>query len=184
MALNNRNLQYKNSNNLESKYKFNDQITSETLRVISELGEPMGVMERSDALIYAKDKGLDLIEVTSKTDPPVARVQSWSKFKFEQLKREKLAKKKNKSKELKEMWFAPLIGRNDMIHKVKRVREFLEEKHNVRLVVKMQGRVNYERGKEIMNDILKELENDIVIDSYPKYEAKQIWSIVRPNKVK
>ena len=71
-----------------------------------------------------------------------------------------------------------------MIHKVKRIREFLDEKHNVRIVVKMQGRVSYDRGKELMNDILKELEQDIVIDSYPKYESKQIWSIVRPNKVK
>lgn len=181
MAIHNRYTQQRPVN-FESKYKINDQITAATLRVISEVGEQLGVMDRDQALAYAREKGFDLIEVAAVADPPVVRVESWSKFKFELLKREKLAKKKSKSKEIKEMWFQPLIGKNDLEHKVKRVREFLEDKHNVKLVIKMQGRVKYDIGKDLMRTILASLEEDCVVDTEPKYEAKQILAIVRPGK--
>ncbi len=182
MAIYNRQLQYKPKNTLESKYRCNEQISSPTLRVISEEGEQLGVMDTQKALEYAKERGLDLIEVATNADPPVARVQSWSKFKFELLKKEKQTKKHSKSKELKEMWFHPLIGKNDLDHKLKRVKEFLEEKHNVKLVIKMQGRVNYELGKSLMNNIITALAEDSIVDTAPKYEAKQILAIVRPGK--
>ena len=181
MAVFNRSLQTK-QNNFESKYKRNEQITAEKLRVISELGEQIGVLTRQEALDYAKSKGLDLFEIATNTDPPVARVEQWSKFKFELLKKEKIAKKKNKSREMKEMWFQPMIGKGDLEHKLKRVREFLDEKHAVKLVVKMRGRVNRDSGLELMQQIIASLEEVSVVDAPPKLEQRQIIALIHPGK--
>jgi translation initiation factor IF-3 len=182
LAIYNRYDQNRYKNSIESKFRYNEQITSPTLRVISEDGEQLGVMDRQEAIDYAKSKFLDLIEVASMAKPPVARVQSWSKFKFEHEKREKLSKKKSKSKEIKEMWFAPMIGKNDLEHKLKRVREFLDEKHNVKLVIKMHGRINYDAGKQLMTSIIESLSDIALVDTEPKYEQRQILAIVRPGK--
>lgn len=153
------------------------------VRLISELGEQLGVVPIDKAKSYATSKGLDLIEVSSNTTPPVVKVESLSKFKFELLKREKQAKKKSKVKEMKEMWFQPLIGKKEMEHKLERVREFLDKKHNVKIVVRMHGRINYEMGKDLMLKIIESLQDCSVIDTDPKFESKQIITIVRPGKL-
>lgn len=182
MAISNRFIQKSPANLLESKYRINEQITAPELRVVDDEGEPLGVLSREDALALASQKGFDLIEVAAKADPPVARIASWSKFKFEQLKKEKVARKKNKNKEGKEMWFQPLIGKNDLEHKIKRVKEFLAEKHTVKLTIKMRGRVNYDSGKILMTTILADLADSGALDGDPKYEKKQIFALVRPAK--
>lgn len=184
LAISDRGNQNRFKNRIELKYSYNDSIVSPLLRVISEDGVQMGIMNRDEAIEYAKSKNLDLIEIASNVEPPVARVQSWSKFKFEQSKKEKAAKKKNKSKEIKEMWFQPLIGQNDKDHKIKRIREFLEEKHGVKLVIKMQGRVSPERGFALMQDILTSLADVSSVDGEVRREGRQIHAMIRPSKNK
>ena len=184
MAINNRFNHYKPKESLESKYKINEQIQAQNLRVVTEDGEQLGILSREEALSYAKEHELDLIEIAAQADPPVARVQSWSKYKFELLKKEKLAQKKNKSKEIKEMWFAPLIGKNDLEHKVNRVKEFLEDKHSVKLVIKMRGRVSNDIAIELMGKILEGIKEVSTVDGQPKREGRQIIALVRPIKAK
>lgn len=156
-------------------------ITVPKLMVISETGEQLGIIDKFQALSIAREKGLDLIEVSPNADPPVAKILSWSKFKYQQEKKKK--ENKGKSIEMKEMWFKAFIGDGDFGHKITRVKEFLTKKHPVKISIRGKGRVHdaqlwalLERIKiALLDSILEGLEE-------PKKEGRNIIWIVRPIK--
>lgn len=166
---------------VSEKYKRNEWITAPELRVIDEVGEQVGILSRNEALQRAREAGLDLIEVSPKATPPVARIESWSKFKYDLGKKERLAKKTNKGNTMKEMWFSPTIGEGDLEHKLKRVREFLEERHIVKLTIKIPGRINPQMGRDLMTKITEDLKEDGITEGV-KFEGKNITQLIRPNK--
>ncbi|MBU1083509.1 MAG: translation initiation factor IF-3, partial [Candidatus Omnitrophica bacterium] len=142
-----------------SKYKdftrVNDRIRAAKVRLVDDEGNQMGVVEIREAISIAKEKGLDLVEVASKVDPPVCRIMDYSKFKYEQEKKQKQAKKKQHITHVKEVRFKPKIEEHDYQVKMKQIRVFLEGKDRVRVSLRFRGREN--AHKDLGMDLLKRI---------------------------
>lgn len=128
----------------------------------------------------AREKDLDLVEISPNANPPVAKIISWSKFKYELSKKKK--ESKGKSIEQKEMWFSATIEKGDLDHKLGRIKEFLSKKHPVKITIKTRGRTPRERILEVMNRIIEELKDSIQYDNNAKFEGRNYIAIVRPIK--
>lgn len=150
------------------------------LQVIDDEGNNLGEMSRDEALAIAQERELDLIELSPNAKPPVAKIMSWSKFKYDQSKKKKESKSKNI--EQKEMWFKVFIEKGDLDHKLKRVKEFLAKKHPVKLTIRSKGRVSRENMLGLMDRIIEGLKEDAMYDSPPKYEGRNFAVIVKPVK--
>lgn len=148
--------------------------------MIDEDGTSLGVISLQQALEVAGERQLDLIEVSGKANPPVAKIMSWSKFKYQQEKK----RKENKSKgvEIKEMWFKSFIGEGDLAHKLNKVEEFLAKKHPVKITVKAKGRVEKSQLHEVLNKVLAKLEGKIEYDQPAKFYGRDLSLIIRPVK--
>jgi translation initiation factor IF-3 len=166
---------------LVEKYLRNLDIVSPSLLVIDDEGTSLGVIEREKALAIAQEKELDLIEVSGKSNPPVAKIMSWSKFKYQQEKKQK--ENKSKGTEIKEMWFKSFIGEGDLAHKLKKVDSFLAKKHPVKITIKAKGRVGRMQLESVLQNILGKLEGKIEYDQPPKFYGRDLSLIVRPIKI-
>lgn len=123
------------------KPRLNNQITAPELRVIGADGENLGVMKRADALALAgPETGLDLIEITPNAVPPVARLMSYDKFRYEEAKREKKERAASKSAELKHVQITVRAAQNDLLIKVKQVEKFFKEGHPIEVNLRLRGR--------------------------------------------
>jgi translation initiation factor IF-3 len=159
---------------------MNEQIKSPELLVIDEEGESLGVISLAQALDIARERELDLIEVASKAKPPVGKIMSWSKFKYQQDKKRK--ENKGKGVEIKEMWFKSFIGDGDLAHKLTKVEEFLAKKHPVKITIKAKGRVAREQLESVLKKVLTNLEGKIEYDQPAKFYGRDLSLIVRPVK--
>lgn len=129
----------------------------------------------------AREKDLDLVEVSPNSKPPVCKIMSWSKFKYE-LSKKKRSATKGKSKDMKEMRFSPFISDGDIEHKLKKVEEFLEKKHPVKLTIRVKGRVQSDVVYSQLEKILKLLEGKYETDERPRYEGRNLAILIFPNK--
>ncbi|MEI6462069.1 MAG: translation initiation factor IF-3 [bacterium] len=175
--------QYKPFVKTENTYGFNrnEFIKAEVVMVIDPNGESLGEMKTADAILKAReDYDLDLIEVAPNSKPPVCRIMDWSKFKYEQSKKQNNS---SKSVEMKGMWFSPVIGEGDLNHKVERVLEFLSKKHPVKIEVRVRGRIQREIVFARMREVLALLEGKIKLEGTPKFEGKNYSVIVYPLKL-
>ncbi len=138
-------------------YRINKEITARELRVIDEEGEGLGILKTEEALRLAGGKGLDLIEVAPHAKPPVARIISFDKFRYQREKEEKKQRRGEKQKELKQIRITPRAALNDLQIKAKKTDEFLSEGHKVELNLFLRGRekANKSWGLEKLNDFLK-----------------------------
>lgn len=126
--------------------RINEEITSEEVRVITEKGENLGIMKKDEALKLAKEKNLDLIEISPQANPPVVKIISFDKWRYQKEKEEKENQKKQKTKELKQIQISPRTALNDLLVKVKQVEKFLAEGHKVEINLKLRGRENINQG--------------------------------------
>jgi translation initiation factor IF-3 len=183
IAFTNKNQQFNSSNNLSFTYPRNEFITTGEMFVIDEVGEKLGILRKEEALALVHEKGLDLILVSPNTKPPVAKIYSWSKFKYQQEKKKK--DNKGKSLEQKEIWFNCFIGKGDLDHKLAKLINFLTKKHPVKITIKAKGRAGYLQEKDLLDKILVIINEHIeeVIDR-PKQEGRSLVLIVRPIKNK
>ncbi|KKQ35750.1 MAG: translation initiation factor IF-3 [candidate division WS6 bacterium GW2011_GWA2_37_6] len=138
-------------------------------------------MTKEEALRRAIETELDLIEISPKANPPVAKIMSWSKYKYELDKKHK-EQKKNKSGEMKEMWFKAFIQEGDLDHKLKKVTEFLKKKHSVKLQVRAKGRVNRQQMEGLIKDIINKLADVCEVEDNIRRDRFSITVIVRPKK--
>lgn len=120
------------------------------MRVITEDGDNLGVLSREDALSAARDRELDLILVNPNIEPPLAKIISWSKFKYEQSKKQKV----NKSSDTKEMWFKPFMESGDIAYRVKRIQEFLEKGDKVKATVRYKRGADRQKMQDAMDKII------------------------------
>jgi translation initiation factor IF-3 len=167
--------------------KINSEIRSPELRVIGDDGKQLGVMKREEALQKAQDEGVDLIEIAPLAVPPVAKIIELGKFKYQEEKRRKKEKKSSKPSELKEIRFSPFIAENDFNTRIERVKEFLEDKHKVRIVVVFMGRQMGSKpvGYELLKRINKLFDGRIAIDMEPKFIGRHLAMVISPlNKVR
>lgn len=166
--------------------KLNLEIGSPELRVVGEDGKQLGVMKTSEALAKAEELGVDLIEIAPQATPPVAKLIELGKFKYQEEKRRKKEKKSSKPSELKEIRFSPFIAEHDFDNRIERIKEFLENKNKVRIVVVFMGRQmdSKPKGYELLKRIVKIFEDRISVDMEPKFIGRHLAMVISPlNKV-
>lgn len=161
------------------KYRVNDEIRARQVRLVGEGGEPI-VIATSAALDMAREKSLDLVEISPNQDPPVVKIVDFSKFKFEQIKKAKEAKKKQKVIHIKEIKMRPNIDSHDFEHKVKHSLEFLEKGDKVKFTLMFRGRemVHPELGFDVMNKIKERLVDIAQVEREPQQEGRNITMFV------
>ena len=155
---------------------INEQIRCKEVRVIGEEGQQLGVMASRDALNMAKDAGVDLVMVSPSANPPVCRIVDYGKFKYEQLRREKEAKKKQKTVEVKEVRLSPNIDVNDLNTKCNAARKFIEKGDKVKVSLRFRGRemAHIDSSKHILEDFAEKLSDIAVVDKAPKLEGRSM----------
>ncbi|TAK37884.1 MAG: translation initiation factor IF-3 [Lysobacteraceae bacterium] len=162
----------------------NQEIRVPRVRVIGSDGEMIGVLSRDEALSLAEDEGLDLVEIQPNADPPVCRVMDFGKFKFEAQKKASIAKKKTRQVEIKEVKFRPVTDEGDYQIKMRKMREFLAEGDKIKVNIRFRGREmsHQELGREMAQRIEADLGEDIVIESRPRLEGRQMVMMIAPKK--
>ena len=165
---------------IKQELPVNEQIRAKEVQVIDENGEKKGVMNINDALDLAFDKKLDLVLVSPNLEVPVCKIMNYGKYKFEQAKKEKEAKKKQKVLEVKEIRVTPNIGDHDFSFKCKNARGFLESGNKVKFTVRFRGRElnNVKTGEIILNKFAEELSDIANIEKKPHLEGKSMFLIL------
>ena len=165
---------------IKQELPINEQIRAKDVQVIDENGEKKGVMRFHDALDLAYDKKLDLVLVAPNAQPPVCKLMNYGKYKFEQAKKEKGAKKKQKVFEVKEIRITPNIEQHDFEFKAKNARKFLEDGNKVKITVRFRGReLNYVKlGEANLNNFIEVLEDIAVVEKKPVLEGKNLFIIL------
>ncbi len=162
--------------------RVNHRIRVPEVRVIADDGAQLGIMSVSEALRMAQDKGLDLVEVNPKAEPPVCKVMDYGKYKYEEKKKANEARKKQVTVETKEIKVRPKTDEHDLDTKVKHIKRFLEEGNKAKITVRFRGRevTHPEKGREVVDDILKALEGLIVVEQHPQMEGKTMTVLLAP----
>ena len=162
--------------------RFNEFIQSPKVRVIDGDGENLGVMYTREAMEQAREAGLDLVEVSPNADPPVAKFLDIGKFKYETQKKANLARKSQKTQEIKEIKMRPNIDDHDYDTKMKKVHEFLGEGDKVKVTLRFRGR-ELSHGQLGMN-VLKRVQDDSAevakVEAYPRMEGRQMLMVLSP----
>jgi len=162
--------------------RINERIFAKTVRIIGEDGEQLGVFPREIGLKKAKEVELDLVEVAPTANPPVCRIIDFSKYKYEQEKREKEARKHQKQTQLKEVRISPRIDSHDYEIKLKHIKEFLEKRHKVRVRMWFRGREisHKDIGKKIIDKLIIDIEIAGRVDRAPQLLGKTLVLILSP----
>ena len=157
-----------------SELFINEQIRDKEVRVIGEDGEQLGIMSIAEARKLAEEAGVDLVKIAPNAKPPVCRIIDYGKFKYEQTRREKEAKKKQKVVEIKEIRLSPNIDTNDLNTKTQNARKFLEKGNRVKVTLRFRGRemAHMAQSKHILDDFALALEDIATIDKAPKVEGR------------
>ena len=159
-----------------SEYFINEQIRDKEVRVIGEDGEQLGIMSAKEAQKIAEDAGLDLIKIAPTAKPPVCKIADYGKFRYEQTRRDKEAKKKQKTTEVKEIRLSPNIDTNDLNTKMNAARKFLSKGDKVKITLRFRGRemAHMANSKHILDDFATGLADVAVIEKEPKVEGKSM----------
>jgi translation initiation factor IF-3 len=149
---------------------------------VLEDGTQLGILSRDEALRLAEEKGLDLVEIAARSNPPVCRIMDYGRFKYEQSKKQKAARKHASAMELKEIKFRPKTEQHDMDFKVGHVRRFLEEGNKCRLVIVFRGReiTHPETGLRVLNRVVEATQDIAAVEVRPSLEGKRMIMILGP----
>ena len=139
---------------------INEQIRDREVRLIGEDGQLVGIMSSRDAYKMAQDAGLDLVKIAPKAQPPVCKIVDYGKYRYEQARKEKEAKKKQKTMEVKEVRLSPNIDANDLNTKINQARKFLEHGDKVKVTLRFRGRelAHVEQSKVILDNFAESLQ--------------------------
>ncbi len=170
-------------NEIKQDLLINEQIRFKEVQVIDDQGNKLDKMSINDAMNLAMDKNLDLVLVSSNPTNPVCKLMDYGKYKFEQAKREKESKKKQKTFELKELRVTPNIEEHDFNFKVKNAKKFLADGNKVKITVRFRGReLNYVKlGEQVLNKFSEELSEVATLEKKPLLEGKNMFIILAPN---
>ncbi len=159
-----------------SELFINEQIRDKEVRVIGENGEQLGIMSAKEALKLAEEAGVDLVKIAPTAQPPVCKIVDYGKFKYEQTRKEKEAKKKQKVIEIKEIRLSPNIDTNDLNTKINAARKFLTKGDRVKVTLRFRGRemAHMNNSKHILDDFAQALADISVIEKAPKVEGRSM----------
>ncbi len=164
--------------------RINDRIRVPEVRLIDETGNQIGVMRTTDALRYAQERDLDLVEVAPEARPPVCRVLDYSKYKYEQAQKLKQARKHQQQITIREIKFRPKIAENDYKTKKGHVERFLRHKDKVKVTIMFRGRevTHPERGVMILDRLAEELAEVGVVEQRPIQDGRNMTMMLGPSK--
>lgn len=159
---------------------INEQIRDKEVRLIGEDGEQLGVMPAKDALKLAKDANLDLVKIAPTAKPPVCKIVDYGKFRYEQARKEKEAKKKQKVTDVKEIRITPNIDENDLNTKANQARKFLTKGDKVKIALRFRGREMAHMGssKAILDTFFSRLEDIAVVEKPAKLEGRSMTMVL------
>lgn len=159
-----------------SDLMINEQIRDKEVRVIGEDGEQLGVMSAKEAYLLAKDAQLDLVKIAPSAKPPVCKIIDYGKYRYEQARKERDAKKKQKTIEVKEVRLSPNIESNDLNTKANMARKFIEKGNKVKVTLRFRGRemAHVASSKHVLDDFAEMLSDVAVIDKPAKLEGRNM----------
>ena len=159
---------------------LNEQIRDKEIRLVGEDGEQLGIMSAKDALKMAKEAGLDLVKIAPTAKPPVCKIVDYGKYRYEQARREKEAKKKQKVTEVKEIHLSPNIDVNDLTTKANQARKFVEKGNKVKVALRFRGRemAHMATGKEVLDDFFEKLSDVAVVEKPAKLEGRSMIMVL------
>ena len=165
---------------IKQELPINRQIKAKEVQLIGENGEKLGVISFNEALEKAEEKNLDLVLVAPNATPVVCKIMNYGKYKFEQAKKEKEAKKKQKVLEVKELRVTPNIEEHDFGFKSKNARKFLTDGNKVKITVRFRGREvnNSKAGEVVLNKFIENLEDIAVVEKKPKLEGRNMFTVL------
>lgn len=159
---------------------INEQIRDKEVRLVSEDGEQLGIMSSRDALKMAMDAELDLVKIAPMAKPPVCKIIDYGKYKYEQTRKDKEAKKKQKTVELKEVRLSPNIDSNDLNTKVNNAKKFITKGNKVKVTLRFRGRemAHVQQSRHILDDFAALLEDIAVIEKPAKMEGRNMSMVL------
>ena len=159
-----------------SDLMVNEQIRDREVRVIGENGEQLGIMPSREAMRLAEEAGLDLVKIAPTAKPPVCKIVDYGKFRYEQTRKEKEAKKKQRIIDVKEIRLSPNIDKNDLNTKVNAARKFLTKGDKVKMTLRFRGRemAHMANSKHILDDVAQQLSEIAVVEKAPKVEGRSM----------
>ncbi|MEE1102377.1 MAG: translation initiation factor IF-3 [Agathobacter sp.] len=159
---------------------INEQIRDKEVRLIGADGEQLGIVSSREAQKIADEAGLDLVKIAPNAKPPVCKVIDYGKYRYEQARKEKDAKKKQKTVELKEIRLSPNIEANDLNTKTNAARKFLAKGNKVKITLRFRGRemAHMNSSKHILDDFAEALSDIAVVEKAPKVEGRSIGMVL------
>ena len=167
-----------------SELSINGQIRDKEVRVISETGEQLGIMSSREAQALADEAGLDLVKIAPTANPPVCKIVDYGKFRYEQSRKEKEARKKQKIIELKEIRLSPNIDTNDLNTKVNTARKLLAKGDRVKVTLRFRGRemAHMNNSKHVLDDFAAALSDVAVVEKPAKVEGRAMHIVLAEKK--
>jgi len=163
-------------------HQINEEILDKEVRLIGDQGEQLGIMSAQEALKIAAEREMDLVKIAPGSNPPVCKVMDYGKFRFEQTKKEKEAKKNQRVIEIKEIRMSPGIGENDFNTKLKNGQKFLNDGDRVKVSVRFRGRemAHTEIGEQLLKDFAAKCADIATLDKNPKLEGRNMSMFLSP----
>jgi len=170
------NRDFRGGDSRQRELRVNERVRAREVQVIDEEGKVVGVMSSGQALSLARERNLDLVEVSPMANPPVCRLMDYGRFKYEQAKRENEARKRQKSQELKEIRLSPKTDDHDIAVKVRKVEEFLADGDKVKVVVRFRGRemAHPDLGRRLLEQVIAEVKSIAVVERTPIMEGRMM----------
>ena len=162
--------------------RSNNRISSPEVQVIASDGSNLGILSTNEAIVKAKNQGLDLIEISPNANPPVCKIMDMGKFKYDAQKKANLAKKKQKIKALKEIKKRPITETNEYEFKVKNAKKFIAKGDKVKFTIRFKGRElqHSHLGNELMSKIKEDMKDIGKVELHPKFDGKQMIMVIQP----
>ena len=159
---------------------INEQIRDREIRLISENGEQLGIMSAREALKIAQEAELDLVKVAPMAKPPVCKIIDYGKYKYEQTRKEKEARKKQKTVEIKEVRLSPNIDTNDLNTKINNAKKFISKGNKVKVTLRFRGRemAHVQQSKHILDDFAETLADIAVVEKPAKMEGRAMSMVL------
>ncbi|MGN6356670.1 MAG: translation initiation factor IF-3 [Novosphingobium sp.] len=167
---------------VKSGPRYNEMIVSDKVRVIDENGENLGVMYTREAIAQAADVGLDLVEVSPNADPPVCKFLDVGKFRYEAQKKANLARKTQKTQEIKEIKMRPNIDDHDYDVKMRNVNRFIEDGDKVKVTLRFRGRElsHQQLGMNLLKRVQEDVAEIAKVEAFPRMEGRQMLMVLAP----
>jgi translation initiation factor IF-3 len=149
--------------------------------VIGADSKQLGVMSLREALDIAQKAGVDLVEISPKANPPVAKIVDWGKYQYQKMKEQQKARRNNKANELKQMRFGLKIGSNDLEIKLRKIRAFLSDGHKVKILIFFRGReiAHKNLGYDLIDKMMEQLKDEATLEQKPTMAGRNLSIVIR-----